>query len=132
MTDSEVDDPLTGEPRRISGDSVYDHEIAFRHDIPKTDLAWGIQYNVKRNADRYRLDSITEDYTYPGFMFAFLEHKNIFGLTGIVFVGNWAEGEDRFRREFYRDSRETGDLAFIEDRTRGWGKNLTFRLSGSF
>ena len=132
VTDSEVDDPLTGEPRRISGDSVYDHEIALRHDIPQTDLAWGIQYNVRRNADRYRLDSITEDYTYPGFMFAFLEHKNIFGLTGTVFVGNWAEGEDRFRREFYRDSRETGDLAFIEDRTRGWGKNLTFRLSGSF
>jgi hypothetical protein len=39
---SEVTDPTTGEPRRLSGQSPYTGELRFSHDIPDWKVTWGV------------------------------------------------------------------------------------------
>lgn len=131
MNKSEVEDPLTGETRRISGDFIHYHQIEMRHDVTGSHWAWGAGYEVYREAPYYRLDQKGEAVNIPGYGYAYLEHKNIYGLTGTFILGNLLDQDDRYRREVY-EPRRTGDLALVEDRTRNFGPVATFRLKGAF
>ncbi len=129
--ESEVDDPVTGVSRRINGDLIHQLRAEFRHDIQNTDLAWGLTYMEFNEAPVFRRSVIRRFEQQPGFMWGFIEHKDIYGLTGTVFLGNLTDQDDQFTRVSFVTDRN-GPVESIEDRSRNFGPILTLRLKGSF
>lgn len=124
-------DPLTNTSRRRSGGGIYRWELDMRHDIPNTDWAWGFNLNQDLEEANFTLDQIDDRRTTRPFLFAFIEHKNIFGMTGFIEVGNLLSGGDETRRSIFSPDR-TGTLSEFEIRERDFGDFLTVGLSGSF
>ncbi|MEO0981958.1 MAG: TonB-dependent receptor [Pseudomonadota bacterium] len=129
--ESRVTDPLTGVDRRISRDLVSRIFGEVRWDVPDTDLALTVGYDQFRNARTFRLDEINFFSAVPGFMFATIEHKDIFGLQGFIEVGNLLESNEDFTREVFEPRRD-GALAFVEDRSQTFGLIFTIGLEGTF
>ena len=102
-----------------------------RHDVPRTNWAWGGQINRYRGRPRYRLDQVSLDWASGGYMWGFVEHKDLFGLTGTVFFGNIIDQDDNYRRAIYAPRRD-GELVQVETRRRNFGPVVTFRLRGTF
>lgn len=128
---SEVDDPLTGETRRITRDLIRSVELELRHDIPDTNWAWGLHFENEKNAGVYRLTNLRRFENVPGFAWGFVEHKDVFGMTASVFVANLFDQDDQFTRAKYTPDR-TGTIDSVEDHTRNFGPILTLRLKGTF
>ncbi len=128
---SAVDDPVTGVSRRINGDTVHHLRAEFRHDIENTDWAWGLTYNAFKGAPRFRLNSVRTFRETPAFIWGFVEHKDIFGMTGTVFLANLTDADNKLTRLDFTPDR-TGAITRIEDRRRNFGPILTLRLKGSF
>lgn len=131
MQDTFLDDPLTGETRDFNDATIYFYEFNFRHDIPKTNWAWGLNYERFDEAPTFRLDARRYFHQPQGFAWGFIEHKDIFGMTGTVFYGNILDSDDDFQRIEY-DPDRTGVIDRIETRSRNFGGILTLRLQGSF
>jgi len=129
--DTFLDDPITGETRDFSGNTIYYYELEFRHDIENTDLAWGLIYETFRDAPGFRRD-VRRYFEQPqGFSYGFIEHKDLWGMTGTIFLANLLDSDDTFQRIVYSPDR-TGSITRIEDRTRNFGNILTLRLKGTF
>jgi len=128
---SSVDDPLTGESRRINGDRIHNIVAEFRHDVPNTDWAWGVTYEDFAEADVFRRRTVRRYEEGPGFMWGFVEHKDILGLTGTLFLGNLTDTDSQFTRVIYVTDR-TGIVDRTEDRSRNFGPVVTLRLKGTF
>jgi hypothetical protein len=129
--DTSLDDPLTGETRDFNDSTIYFYELNFRHDIPSTNWAWGLNYETFDEAPTFRRN-VRRYFQQPqGFAWGFIEHKDIFGMTGTVFYGNLLDSDDTFQRIQYVPDR-TGVIDRIEDRSRNFGGILTLRLQGSF
>ncbi|MEM8499042.1 MAG: hypothetical protein AAF542_13525 [Pseudomonadota bacterium] len=128
---SELNDPLTGESRRINEDTISDFFAELRHDIPGSDWAWGINYARFREADVLRLDERSHSASDLGEAKIFLEHKNLFGLKLNVSARNLLDSYDQFERSVYVQRRD-GPLDFRENRFRKFGAVYEIQLEGSF
>lgn len=128
---SRVDDPLTGESRGINRNLRNFFFLEFRHDIAQTDWAYGVFVERFRGTDFFTLNEIASFENSPAFGFAFVEHKDIRGMTGSMFLGNIFNQQDRARREFYEPNR-LGPLTSVEEQRRRFGPVLTLQLEGSF
>ncbi len=126
-----VDDPLTGVSRSISNEMQSYFDAEFRHDIPQTDIAYGLQFERYRQAPQFRLNEYSRFVTRPAFVGAYVEHKDVLGLRVRASVFNLIDAHDDFRRIAYVDRRD-GPVAFTEDRTRRIGPIFTFEINGSF
>jgi len=58
LWDTEVSDPVTGNPRIISYQPESEVEIEFRQDIPARRLAWGVNYFKQGETQAYRFNEI--------------------------------------------------------------------------
>ncbi|MEM9570006.1 MAG: TonB-dependent receptor plug domain-containing protein [Pseudomonadota bacterium] len=131
LQDTFVDDPLTGETRDFNRSQIHFYELNLRHDIPKTDWAWGINYETFLEAPTFR-GNVRVDFQEPqGFVWAFVEHKDIFGMTGTAYFGNLVDTDANLRRLFYDPDRR-GTITRIEERSRNFGGIFTLRLKGTF
>jgi len=131
FTDSTVLDPLLGTPRQLSGQELIDLELDVRHDFPRSVWAVGGSANWEENSPRVRLDEISLRSEPFGFVSAFVENKDLAGLTVRANVGNLLDREDRFDRTVFIDRRE-GLIDFVEDRDRTFGMIFTLEIEGSF
>ncbi|MEM7328353.1 MAG: TonB-dependent receptor plug domain-containing protein [Pseudomonadota bacterium] len=129
--DSQIDDPLTGERRAINGEEQVEIELELRHDIEGTNLAWGGEYTPEIRADEFRLDSVLSQSESPGRLSLFVEHKNIFGLTGRVEMFRPFENIDKNSRLRFAPDR-TGALVEIERGRVLEERVLIFELLGKF
>lgn len=128
---SELDDPLTGETRRINDDLMLGGFFELRYDIPKTDWALGFGGERYDNAPFVRLDERQLFELRPIYTFLYVEHKDIFGMTGKVEWFNVTDGDEQFTRQIYTPRRD-GSLLFSEDRSWSAGPILTVSLRGTF
>ena len=131
VRNSNLDDPLTGEQRRIHNDLLHWYEFEFRYDIPETNWNVGININDEMRTPRYRLDEYSLRRDLTPFGFVWVSNTDIFGMTGTMWVGNIFDRDNSFRREYY-DPRRDGQLVRVEDRDRNFGPILTFELKGDF
>lgn len=129
--ESEVDDPLTGLAREINDSEYYWTFAELRQDVPKTDWAWGIGFERYKRNPYFRLDETGIEGATPGFGFAYVEHKDIWGMTGQATFGNFANQNDTFRRRIY-DTNRLGNVVRVEDRARDFGPIFTIQLEGKF
>ena len=128
---SAVRDPLLGTVREVSGNEQFTTEFRLRHDIPDTPYALGFRGDWKRNARAVRLDEVSLNQPSFAQVFAFLEHKDVAGLTVRARVGNLMGQKDRFERTVFTN-RAAGIAAFSERRERRFGTIFSLDIEGSF
>ena len=131
LQDTFLDDPLTGVTRDFNSNTIHYYELNLRHDIPNTNWAWGINYETFLESPTFRRDARISYEEPQGFVWAFVEHKDIFGLTGTAYFGNLADTDNNLTRLVYAPDR-SGTIDRIEERNRNFGSILTLRLKGSF
>ncbi len=131
FSDSSVLDPLLGTARQLSGQELIDLGMDIRHDFPGSVWAVGGSANWEDNAPSVRLDEISLRSEPFGFVSAFVENKDLAGLTVRASAANLLNREDRFDRTVFID-RRAGLIDFIEDRDRTFGMIFTLVVEGSF
>jgi hypothetical protein len=128
---SSLVDPLLGTPRELSGNDIIDFSADIRHDFGGGVWALGGSANWEDNAPLVRLDEVALVTQSFGFVSAFLENKDVRGLTLRANVANLIDRKNRFARTVFAD-RAAGLVAFSEIRERRFGTIFTFEVEGSF
>ncbi len=129
--ESEVRDPLLGTLREVSGNEIIVFDFNLRHDLFGTDWAFGSTGDWTRNAREVRLDEVFRAQSSFMFLSAFVENKDMAGLTLRARVGNLLGQRDRFARTVFAN-RAAGEVAFSERRDRRFGTIVSFDVEGSF
>ncbi len=129
--DSSVVDPLTQASRRISDEDYFDLEAEFRQDFPDTDWAFGFSVSHEEDTPQVRLDEISVVKESFAFGQAYVENKDVAGLTLRASVSNVLDRDNDFFRTVFND-RLTNDVLFREERFRNFGTIFTFTVEGSF
>jgi hypothetical protein len=129
---SRIRDPLTGERRQVSGFLKRFLELDFRHDIPKSNWAWGAGLEYSNRALAYRLNEIGRQYEGPIFTSLFVENKDVLGLTVRGEVVNLNNARSRWDRIVYTGRRNVAPIDFVEDRNRLIGPIFRFSARGTF
>lgn len=128
---SRVRDPLTGAIRPISNNRLHSFDIDLRHDVPGTDWAWGAGASRYYYALNYRLTEVSVNREGPVWADAFVEHKDLFGLTVRASASNLLSARNTGYRTVYA-ARRDGPAAFTEVRDRRIGPLFFFEVRGRF
>ena len=132
VDETSVEDPLTGEKRAISGNRNRWVSAALRHDIAGTDLAWGSTLSHTHYAKYYYLSEVFRSWEGPWWLGAYVEHKDIAGLTVRATVGNLLNARHRLDRTVYAGWRDTDPVAFVQDNNQLIGPIFSFIVRGNF
>jgi len=127
-----VRDPLTDQKRPISGVRDRWINLAFRHDIPGTPLAWGVNGDYGRWAKVYLPSEIYHSWEGPWWVGVFVEHKNVAGLTVRADFGNLVNSRHRLDRWVYEGRRTTHPLLFNQHNNQLIGPILDLSIKGNF
>lgn len=125
-----LEDPVTGLRRAINENMTRQIEANFRHDVPDTDWAYGLNLFQYRQSAGFRLDQRFRFLDTPGSLGIFVEHKDVAGLTVRASVDNLLDTNESFSRTFY-DGRRTDPILFTEARDRFYGPIFTLTISGT-
>jgi outer membrane receptor for ferrienterochelin and colicins len=131
LQESRLDDPLTGEPRRISNSLVRLIDLVLRHDVPNTDWAWGGGISHELAALSYRLTEVGRQWEGPVWANIYVEHKDVMGLTVRATAGNLLGADSMWDRTLYA-GRRTDPISSYERRDRIIGKIFSFSVRGRF
>lgn len=131
VTQSEVRDPLLGFVRPVSGTELVNLSLDLRHDVVGSAWAFGGTGNWEQNARAVRLDEVSLNQPSFAFLTAFVENKDVAGMTMRARVGNLMSRIDRFERTIFAD-RIADIAAFSERRERRFGTIFTLDVEGSF
>lgn len=131
FVESEVLDPLLGIPRQVSGNDLINLSMNLRHDVSDTAWVFGGAGDWGKNARAVRLDEVSLNQPSFAFVSAFVENKDVAGMTLRARVGNLLGQRDRFERTVFVD-RAADIAAFTERRDRRFGTIFTLDVEGSF
>jgi len=129
---SRLKDPLTGESRPISNSMERQIELSLRHDIPGSNWAWGGSLYHERSSYSYRLTEVGRMWEGPVWLGAFVENKDVFGMTVEASVGNLLNARSRWDRTVYSGFRNTSPVLFREHRNRLIGPIFSLSVRGNF
>ncbi len=136
LRNSSVDDPLTGQTRRLNNDKITLWEIGLRHDIKGTNWAFGSTLSDISRSSVFRLDTISSpgggDIQTKPKLSAFIEHKNISGLKIKTEITNIFNGKDVNDRLLFTNRRDLGQIDISETSRRNFGQTLRLNVSGTF
>lgn len=126
-------DPLTLLRRPFNETMTRQIEATLRHDIPGSDWAWGATVFQYRQSAGFRLDQRFQFLDTPGSLGAFVEHKDVLGLTVRASVDNLLGTNESFTRVFFdgRRNATNSNIRFTEDRDRFYGPVFTLTISGT-
>lgn len=130
--DTNLHDPLTGISRPFSGQTNVSANLNLRHDVPGSDWAWGVGLDYTHLRPYYRLTEINRDFEGPIYTYAFIEHKDVLGLTANLQVFNLTNGRARFERTVWDGYRDRSPVLFFEYRSLSVQPIVEFSLTGSF
>lgn len=127
-----VKDPLTGEDRPISGNRDRWVNASLRHDVPGTDYAWGSTLSHNHYNKYYYLSEVFRSWEGPWWLGAYVEHKDVAGMTVRATVGNILNARHRFVRTVYAGWRDTDPVAFVQDNNQLIGPIFSLSVRGNF
>lgn len=131
FSESNVRDPVTGQIRSISNDVERDWSLQLRHDIPRSQLAWGFEMFEDRNVATFRLDQTFRQTLTNAVTQVYIEHKNVGGLTVRLSLRNLLGARDNIARDYYV-ARRDGPLAYYEQQLREIDLIGLLTVSGNF
>lgn len=129
--DTNIEDPLTGESRRFSGDDGFGCGITFTQDLDGGRWAWGTNHSCDMdNGTSYRVRELRFTEAEPPFN-AFVQWKPSDDLSIRLDVSNLTDAETRRQRDIYSGPRDSSPLSYREtySRTRGSWLFLQIRKS---
>lgn len=129
---SQLSDPFTGEKRQWSGFTNRQVNLSLRHDIPGSSWAWGSNANHYHTLANYRSDQVDRSWEGPWFVSAFVENKNVAGLTVRASVGNILGARSYRERVVYNGLRGVAPIRFTESRDRRIGQIFGLSVRGNF
>lgn len=132
LEESSIDDPLTGISRSFSRHFDRSADISLRHDIPDSNWAWGAGLEYHHILPSYRLSEVVINYEGPTYTWAFIEHKDFFGMTASLNVFNLTDGRGIYNRTVYSGPRDSSPVLFIEDENLSVQPIFRFELTGNF
>ena len=127
-----VRDPLTGDKRPISGTRNRWVELNLRHDIPGSQLAWGAYANYDHFAKNYFLTEVFRSWEGPWWLSAYVEHKDVMGMTVRGTVTNLLDARHRFDRTVFDGRRDEHPIAFIQRNNQLIGPIFQLSVRGNF
>ena len=127
-----VRDPLTGMMRPFGGAQLFGMEVALRHDIPHSNLAWGVNASHQARATNVFLDELYYNNEGPVFANAFIEHKNLFGLTVRATVINLLNARHLVDRTVYTGRRNVSPVDFRQTADQLIGPIFRLSVKGTF
>lgn len=130
--DSTVEDPVTGQSRRLSGQRRFRTGIDFRQDIQSWGVAWGFDTGFQTEETSYGLDESTESNPEGINVDAFIETTRWLGVKMRLDLRNLTNQTFHRDRRVFEDQRGLSPLSFQEVRDRTRGRSLRFTVSGSF
>jgi hypothetical protein len=132
LEDSTLPDPLTFVDRPFSSHNYTGGEVSLRYDIPKSDWAVGGGFNWSINEPYVRLFEVGRDYEGPVYTFAFIENKDVFGMTVNFNMFNLTAGQSFFDRTVYTGLRDRSPISFVEHRRLDVSTIYRLQVRGSF
>ncbi|WP_338502490.1 TonB-dependent receptor plug domain-containing protein [Sphingomonas kaistensis] len=129
---SSIRDPLTGDKRPLSSFTDRLIEADFRHDIPGSDWAYGVNGNYSHVTRAFRLNEVGRQWEGPVWLGAFVENKDVFGLTVRASAGNLLNARSRWDRTVYAGRRNSAPIDFVEKRDRLIGPIFSLSVKGTF
>jgi len=132
IEDSQLTDPVDGIDRRFDGNNPFQIEVDFRHDVPATNFAWGLEFRDTERAPTYRVEEVFFDHPPSTFGAVFVEHKDVLGATVRLRVGNVFNANTTLLRTVYDGPRDGGLVLFTEERRRKIGQVFNLSVAGSF
>jgi hypothetical protein len=131
--DTTLDDPLTFLPRPFSGQNDWNGEISLRYDVPESDWAMGGGFEWTHVQPYVRLSEVGRDLEGPIYTFAFIENKDVFGLTVNLNMFNLTGGgHGLFNRTVYSGYRDSAPVLFVESRQLDISTIYRLTVKGSF
>ena len=125
-------DPLTGIDRPFSGHRRFRSDTELRWDIPKSDWAFGAGFNASQNERYVRLYETGRDYEGPIYTYAYVENKDVLGLTVNLQAFNLTAGESYFNRTVYDGLRDRSPVLFRENRRVDVSTIFRLSVKGNF
>jgi len=125
-------DPLTGADRPFSSHNYFNHNTSLRWDVPDSDWAIGAGFQSSLNERYVRLFETGQSYEGPVYTSAFIEHKDVFGLTVNFNVFNLTAGENYIERIVYTGLRDRSPVLFVEDTRNDISTIYQIRVKGNF
>lgn len=131
--DSWVNDSFTGEDRRFNNYHRGEVNWSFRHDIPSRRMNWGIEMRnrIDGGTKRWDVEDIENDHADPYFT-GFVEMIAFGDVTFRLDARNLTDVEvcrDRIR---YVGHIAANILEEVEYMCRGFGRTVSFRVTGTF
>lgn len=118
---SRVDDPLTGESRRISRDLPVEATAELTHDLPALRLRWGIGYAYRTTETNFMIDEVEREQVADR-VDAFVEYKADSRSTLRLFANNLTDSAVTSRRVIYLGLRGASDIDYVEPRVLRSGR----------
>ena len=131
LGDSKIEDPVTGEQRRINRTDIWSWEVNWRWDIPRTFYAMGLNFEHDRESPFFRLDQTFDTRIDKPFGFAFVEHKNLLGMQVRLYAQNLLNNNIIRPRDIYEIDRN-GPLIERQNFSRSRGRRIGIRFSDTF
>jgi hypothetical protein len=130
--DTEVDDPVTGEARNLSGFREWEARLDFRQDFPEQQWAWGWDYFWLSDGEVFRFNEKRNMGFTDGDLDIFIETTRFMGVTLRASVdGVIDNGEDR-ERIFFDGSRANGIITGREFQNTQRGTVFALNVRGTF
>jgi hypothetical protein len=118
--------------RPFSGHRDFNGEISVRYDIPRSDWAMGGGFQWVHVKPNVRLFEVNTDFEGPIYSFAFIENKNVFGLTVNLNAFNVTGGRIFFDRTVWNGLRDQSDILFVERRRMKVSTIFRLQVKGNF
>ena len=128
---SEVEDPLTADPRRLSGEEAWSWDLSVRQDLTDLGIAWGASLDGQDGRTDFGLDE-EDDVRRRTDLEAFVELRAIDGVLIRLSADNLLRGGVERDRRVFDGSRAAERLAFREGRLRRRVREFSLEVSGTF
>ena len=129
--DSSIDDPVTGQSRKINQTTNWYYDINLTHDFPDSPWAYGIGVEQADSSTFFRRDQSTRNRFIGPENNVRLTHKDIFGVRVDIFFQNFIPFKSQRERLIY-DGDRLGDLLRRETYSRERGRRMGFEISDTF
>jgi outer membrane receptor protein involved in Fe transport len=129
---SEVTDPTTLTTRPISRLRPLEWNVSFSQDMPQWGTSFGFDLYSGWSQTSYRFNYISEVKLHNAYLTTWVEKRLEPGVVVRVELGNWTERGIRIATKQFDGPRDTGQLAFTDDRDLKPGRSLFIRVRKTF
>lgn len=129
---SDVTDPTTLTTRPISRLRPLEWNVSFSQDLPQWGTSFGFDVYSGWSQVSYRFNYISEVKLHNAYLTTWVEKRLDPSLVVRVELGNWTERGIRIATKQFDGPRDTGRLAYTDDRDLTPGRSLFIRVRKTF